>query len=174
MSLHSPVSPLVSAEQLKTRVAEIAREINQDYAGREIVLLCMLGGGWMLFTDLIRQLDVQARPTFLSTAPYPFSDTEIRILLDVSTGLKDTHIVIVDGAIISGSVLLYLTGWLKARQAASVRTCAAAVKPHLFKPGVRVDYAGFRFKDEHIVGYGIGEKELYAQLPFLADARTIR
>lgn len=166
---------MVPGEQVQCRVSEIARQISQDYAGRELILLCMLGGGWMLFGDLIRQLDVPARPVFLSTIQYEEvkGSGEIRILLDVAAPLKDRHVLIVDGAIISGSVLLYLTDWLKTRRVASIRTCAVAVKPHLFKPGVVVDYAAFTFKDEHIVGYGIGQQDRYSQLPFLADVRTL-
>jgi hypoxanthine phosphoribosyltransferase len=173
-SVAAPLPVLIAEDRLQQRIAEIARQISADYAGREVTLVCTLAGSVIFVADLIRQLTIPAACTFLHTATYgtPASG-EVRIVLDTSDPLEGRHLIVFEGAVVTGSTLKYVMDWLQLRRPASLRCCALIVKRQSLKVDVPVEYVGFELNEGFAVGYGIAHRGRFRGLPYIADARGI-
>ena len=131
---------LLSEEQIQKRVAELGRQITEDYRGKEIVLVGVLKGAIVFFTDLARHIEGD---------------------------VKGKHVIVVEDIVDTGTTLSYLLENLQSRKAASVRLCSLLNKPDRRKVDVYVDYEGFVIPDEFVIGYGLDYDEKYRQLPYI-------
>ena len=164
---------LVSTDQIRHRVGELARQINQDYEGPKTLLLVgILRGAFIFLADLTRQLSVPHAVDFMSVSSYGKNTSigAVRILMDLREPVEGQHILIVEDIIDSGHTLDYLYRLLQARQPASLRTCVLVRKkrPSLNVP---VDYLGFDIPDVWVVGYGLDYADRYRTLPYIAELR---
>ncbi len=156
-----------SDEQVAERVKVLAADISRDYAGRDLLLVGILGGCVMLLPEVMRSLTIPYGLSFLAMAPYGAGSGEIRVALDSSEPVRGRDVVLVDGAIVSGATHRYLVDWLAVRGARSSAICAAVAKPSV-PAELPLTYIGFR-SDRYIAGYGIGHKGQYRGLPCLVD-----
>lgn len=149
---------LVAAAELRERLEQLANEINRDYAGREIDLVCLSNSAMVFTADLARLIQVPLRQHLLAFTTYPNSPQsgEVRITLDVGEPLEDRHVLLVEGMIISGRTPLYLMNLLRLRQPASLEICAIGMKPKQLAVDLAVKYHLFDFDQEWVAGYGIG------------------
>jgi hypoxanthine phosphoribosyltransferase len=160
---------LISAEQIAARVAEIAAEIDKDYAdAEEILILCVLRGGYIFSADLSRALTIPRRIDFIALSSYEKTSSAggVRLIMDARVSLTDRHVLIVEDILDSGQTLAYLMRLFEARGPASLRTCVLVRKPH---PDieVQVNYLGFDIPDEWVVGYGLDYDDKYRALPYI-------
>lgn len=166
-----------SESTIRTRVAEIADQISRAYPGEEVVGVCTLNGSYIFFSDIIRLVRVPVVPTFLATANYgaaPDNTGEVRIAFDLTCAIQNRHVIVFEGAVVSGLTLNYLLDWLRVRRPASLRACSLVTKPDSFRVDVKVDYVGFTASQEVLAGYGIGYRGKYAQLPYLVDVQATK
>jgi hypoxanthine phosphoribosyltransferase len=163
---------LISEQQLEARVIELAQQIEADYQeADDLLLICVLKGGFVFLADLSRAIKRPHRLDFMSISSYG-SGTEssgaVRIVLDLKQDISGRHVLIVEDIIDSGHTLDYLHRNLRSRSPASLRICALLDKPSRRAMDVPVDYIGFNIPDEFVVGYGLDFGEIYRNFPFIA------
>lgn len=159
---------LLRREEIGKRVAELAAEIDRDYAGKTPLFVGILKGSVFFFTDLLQQLHIPAQLDFMSVSSYGNGDQtsgRVRIMKDLDRPIAGQHVVIVEDIIDSGTTLSYLKRLLESRNPASVRICTLLDKPDRRRTEVAVDYRGFVIPDEFIVGYGLDYAERYRLEP---------
>ena len=161
---------LVTAEDLDQRLGELARQIDEDYAGKEILLVGVLRGAVMVMADLSRKLRTPLQMDWMAVSSYG-SGTKtsgvVRILKDLDPDVTGRHVLIVEDIIDSGLTLSWLRSNLVGRGAASVEIATTLRKPKAAKVDVPVKYVGFEIPDEFVVGYGLDYAEKYRNLPFV-------
>lgn len=162
---------LLSEEEVDKRIREIAGEINRDYAGRAVHLICILKGGVFFTCELAKRLTVPVSLDFMSVSSYG-SGTEssgvVRIVKDLDQTLEGKEVLIVEDIIDSGRTLAYLIELLQKRNPKSIRLCTLLDKPERrVKKQVTVDYTCFTIPDEFVVGYGLDYDQKYRNLPYI-------
>ena len=165
---------VVSAEAIDTRIEELARSIDADYAGREPLLVGVLKGAAMFMSDLARALERPSTMEFMAVSSYAgatASSGVVRILKDLDRDIAGQHVLIVEDIIDSGLTLSWLLRNLTARNPASVEVVALLRKPDAVKVEVPVKYVGFDIPNEFVVGYGLDYAERYRDLPYIGRLR---
>jgi len=164
------VRPLIGTGELSARVNELAAQITRDYAGRSLVLLCVLKGSFVFAADLARSIALPVRCEFLGVRSYG-DDTKssgvVQITQDLTRPVDGDHILIVEDIVDTGLTLSYLREQLRSRNPASVKVAALLHKPARMQRKVDIDYLGFTIDDVFVVGYGLDYAERYRNLPFL-------
>ena len=161
---------LFSEEELKNRVAEIAAQIDKDYAGKEPLLISVLRGSFVFMADLVRQIHVPCTVDFMAVSSYgagTSSSGQVKIIKDLSEQIEGKDLIVVEDILDSGNTLSYLLQLLQARKPASVRLCTLLDKPSRRVKEVEVAYSGFSIPDYFVVGYGLDYAEKYRNLPYI-------
>ncbi|HZC69480.1 MAG TPA: hypoxanthine phosphoribosyltransferase [Jatrophihabitans sp.] len=161
---------LVSSEQITARIAELAKEIDADYVGREPVLVGILKGAAMFMSDLARALERPSTMEFMAVSSYGSgtqSSGVVRILKDLDRDIAGQDVLIVEDIIDSGLTLSWLLKNLKARSPATISIVTLLRKPDALKVDVHVNYVGFDIPNEFVVGYGLDYAERYRDLPYI-------
>ena len=162
----------IDEDQIQARIVELAREIETDYANTDdLLLICVLKGGYIFLGDLSRALQRPHSLDFMGVSSYGRGTTSsgaVQIILDLKQPIDGRHVLIIEDIIDSGRTLSYLRQSLLARQPASLKICTLLNKPSRREVDVPVDYIGFDIPDEFVVGYGLDFDELYRNLPFVA------
>mgnify|MGYP000897205672 FL=1 len=161
---------LVTAEQLAARLDEMAAEIEDDYRGKDLLLVGVLKGAVMVMADLARRLHPGVEMDWMAVSSYGSgtkSSGVVRILKDLDTDLTGRHVLIVEDIVDSGLTLSWLLANLRSRGPASVEVAAMLRKPDAAKVDVDVRYVGFDIPSEFVVGYGLDYAERYRTLPFV-------
>ena len=158
---------LVTADQIQTRIAELAKEVDEFYADKDVLLLGVLKGAVPFMADLSRALSIPTQQDWMAVSSYgsgTVSSGVVRILKDLDADVKDRHILIVEDIIDSGLTLSWLTSNLKARGAASVEIVTLLRKPEAAKVKIAVRWVGFDIPNDFVVGYGLDFNENYRSL----------
>lgn len=162
---------LIPEEVLKNRVREIGEEISRDYAGKRILAICILRGGVMFLTDLIRHIKPLVAIDFMGVSSYGVgsrnSNNQVRITLDLTTSIVNQHVLIVEDIIDSGNTLKSVIEMLRTRNPASLRVCTLLNKFSRREVDVPIEYCGFDIPDKFVFGYGLDMDEYYRNLPFI-------
>ncbi len=165
------VTPLLTADRLQHRVAELAGEIRRDAPDAELHFIAVLKGSVFFLADLVRALPGTCTMDFIAVSSYAGGTTssgEVRMLKDVDRGLQGRDVIIVEDIVDTGLTLTYLQGILRAREPRSLRTACLLSKPSRRKVDVPVEYIGFSIDDHFVVGYGLDYDEHYRHLPYIA------
>ena len=162
---------LLGEEEVNKRINEVAEQINKDYAGKDIHLICILKGGVFFTCELAKRLTVPVSMDFMSVSSYG-SDTKssgvVKIIKDLDEPLEGKNVIIVEDIIDSGRTLAYLIEILKQRGPKSIHLCTLLDKPERrVKKQVHVDYTCFTIPDEFVVGYGLDYDQKYRNLPYI-------
>lgn len=161
---------LVSEEDIRRRVGELAATIERDYAeADEILLLGVLRGAFIFLADLVRQLTIPRRIDFIALSSYENGSNfvgGVRLIMDSRINVTGRHVLIVEDILDSGRTLSYLLETFQARHPASLKSCVLVRKPGQEVP-VPVDYLGFDIPDEWVVGYGLDYGDHYRALPYI-------
>jgi hypoxanthine phosphoribosyltransferase len=168
---------LIDEVTLQRRVAELGAQISHDYTATEkLLLVCILKGGVMFLTDLMRQLEVPHAIDFMAISSYGKharqSSGVVRIDMDLRQDVAGYHLLIVEDIIDSGTTMDYIRRILEARNPASIKICTLLSKPSRRVLDVKVDYIGFDIPNKFVFGYGLDLDELYRNLPFIGVARA--
>ncbi len=172
MTVHPDVREvLLTAEQIRVRVAEMAQRISADYRDREPVLVAVLDGAVVFLADLMRALTIPLRVDFVKWSSYgdgTSSSGEVQLLKDLSQSVEGKHVLVVEDIVDTGLTLHYLLENLAARDPATVAVAALLDKPSRRKVEVKLDYVGFQVPDAFVVGYGLDFGQRYRNLPYVA------
>ncbi len=165
---------LISEEQLQVRIKELGAEISKDYAGKEIIVLCILKGGVMFMTDLVKHINVPLKMEFMVVSSYGDeykSSGIVKVLKDLDEPIIGKHVLIVEDIIDSGRTLSCIQKMLQERGAESIKLCTLLDKKEERITDVHVDYVGFPIGNEFVIGYGLDYKQYYRNLPYIAVNR---
>ena len=165
--------PLFTAEQIDRRVRELAGQINELYAGRELALVCVLKGAFMFFSDLLKHVTVAPEIDFVRLASYgrsAASSGAVSFSKDLELSLMGKDVVLVEDIIDSGRTMDFLLRQMQARGANSLRVAALVDKAERREVDVRVDFVGFPLSSGFVVGYGLDYAERCRELPALYTA----
>ena len=154
---------LVSREEIAKRVAELGKQISEDYKGESVTLVCTLRGASIFFADLVREIECDVEIDFIAVSSYGAgtkSSGEVKMIKDLSEPIKDKNVIIVEDIIDTGITLCYLKKLLLARAPKSLKVCSLLDKPSRRQVDFKGDYIGFEIENEFVVGYGLdyGEK----------------
>lgn len=164
------ISVLISQEAIETRIQEMADKINQDYAGKEVHLICILKGSVFFICELAKRLTIPVTLDFMSVSSYGAgteSSGRVKMVMDLSESIMDRHVILVEDIIDSGNTLSYLLPVLKSRQPASMRLITLLNKPDRRVKEVEIDDTGFVIPDAFVVGYGLDYAQKYRNLPYI-------
>ena len=166
---------LISADEIKNKIAELAKLIDEDYADREPMLIGVLKGAAMFMSDLARALQRPSTMEFMAVSSYGSATTSsgvVRILKDLDRDITGRHVLVVEDIIDSGLTLSWLLKNLRSRQPATIEVVTLLRKPDAVKVDVPVRYVGFDIPNEFVVGYGLDYDELYRGLPYIGRLRA--
>ena len=171
MSLNDDIlKVLYSEEELKAKCAEMGAQITKDYAGKNLLLVTVLKGAVVYFTDLMRAIDLPCTIAFMIVSSYGSgvkTSGVVKIVKDLDTDLTGKDLLIVEDILDTGLTLSYLKDMLAARNPASIRIATLLDKPDRRKADIKADYIGYRVPDEFVVGYGLDYDEKYRNLPYV-------
>ena len=165
---------LLTEDQIKARIKELAAQITEDYEGKCPLFVCILNGASMFYINLICELDMPLTMNFMRISSYgggTESSGNVRILYDLEEDITDKDVIIVEDIIDSGNTLYKLTNTLAKRGASSIKTCCLLDKPSRREVDIDADYVGFVVPDEFLVGYGLGYDGIYRNLNFIGTLK---
>ncbi len=170
--LHSDVAKvLIARDELDRRTKELGEAISRDYAGKDLLLVCILKGGVLFLSDLVRAITIPHSMDFMAISSYGGTRVEssgvVRILMDLNTNIEGRNVLIVEDIIDTGRTLTYITQNLRTRNPASLKICTLLNKPSRRQGPVKLDYVGFDIPNEFVIGYGLDYNEIYRNLPFV-------
>lgn len=166
---------LIPENKLQARIQELGKEISQDYLGKDLLLVCILRGGVMFLTDLMRTLTVPHNIDFMAVASYGSgvrqSSGQVRITLDLTTSIGGRDVLLVEDIIDSGHTIASVIDLLNTRRPRSLRVCALLDKAERRETEVPIHYCGFIIPNKFVFGYGLDIDEYYRNLPFIGVVR---
>lgn len=165
------MKPLIDADTIAARVAELGRQISDDYRGKELVIVPVLKGSYVFAADLVRAIDMEVAIDFLGVRSYgngQESSGVVQITTDLSHSIEGKHVILVEDIVDTGLTIAYLRQNLATRRPASVKVAALLHKPARTLVPAHIDYLGFTVDDVFIVGYGLDYAQKFRNLPYLA------
>ncbi|MDO4711598.1 MAG: hypoxanthine phosphoribosyltransferase [Peptostreptococcaceae bacterium] len=161
---------LCSEEEIKDRIKELGDEISEDYKGEKLHVISLLKGGFVFTADLVRNIRVPLKVSFMVTSSYGHSDRSSgSVQLDylLKDSIEGEHILVVDDITDSGITMQNVIAHLKEKHPASVRSCVLLDKPDRRQVELEADYIGFEIEDKFVVGYGLNYGEYYRNIPYV-------
>ena len=163
-------SILISEEQIKKRIQELAVKLDKEYEGKRPLMVSILKGSVMFYADLLRAMSIPVEMDFMAISSYGAgakSSGEVKLIKDLDRKIEGRDVVIVEDIIDSGYTLSYLKRMLYSRKPASVKICALLDKYARRVVPIEADFKGFDIEDEFVIGYGLDYAELYRNLPYI-------
>lgn len=162
---------LLSEEQIQTRIRELGEILTAEYADKDPVIVGVMKGVVIFYSDMIRQIKVPCQMDFMWISSYAGTNStgEMVVRRDLSTDIKGRHVLILEDIYDTGNSLTFLYDHLMAKEPASLKICTLLDKPSRRKPGVtlQADYVGFEVPNAFVVGYGLDYNEYYRNLPYV-------
>jgi hypoxanthine phosphoribosyltransferase len=162
---------LVTEEQLQRRVRELGAAITHDYAGQDLLLVCILRGGVMFLTDLMRHIHTPHAIDFMAISSYGIGAREssgnIRIALDLQQPIEGRHVLVVEDIVDTGHTIAAVLDMLATRHPATLKICALLDKSERRLVQVPIHYVGFDIPNKYVFGYGLDVDEIFRNLPFV-------
>ena len=169
--METKITTLLGKEEVADRIKEMAEDINRDYAGKEVHLICILKGSVFFTTELAKYINVPLTMDFMSVSSYgngTESSGRVRIVKDLDEGIEGKDVLLIEDIIDSGNRLSFLQDMLRTKKPASLKLCTLLDKPdRRVVEGIKVDYVGFEIPDEFVVGYGLDYMQKYRNLPYI-------
>ena len=165
---------LVDAPSIQKRVQELGAQISRDYAGQDLLVVCLLRGGITFTADLTRAISISHELDCMSLSSYGVgryaSSGNVRVNLDLKVNIEGRNVLLVEDIVDSGRTLAHVLEMLRTRQPKSVKVCVLLDKKERRETPVACDYVGFDVPDQYIFGYGIDIDERFRHLPFIGAA----
>jgi hypoxanthine phosphoribosyltransferase len=165
---------LVPSDAIQQRVADMAAEVDRDYAGEDLLLVGVLKGAFVLMADLARNLTHPVEFDFMAVSSYGSATQTsgvVRIIKDLELDIAGRHVLVVEDIVDSGLTLNYLLRNLRARGPASVEVLALLSKPDQIRVELPIRYHGFAVPNVFVVGYGLDYAERYRNLPYVGTLK---
>ncbi|MCF7858149.1 MAG: hypoxanthine phosphoribosyltransferase [Candidatus Cloacimonetes bacterium] len=161
---------LLTKEEIQDKVKMIGEQISQDYKDKTPVLVCILKGGVIFLSDLMKHISIPINIDFMSVSSYGDSTKSsgvVKIKKDIDIDISNRHVLIIEDIVDSGLTLKYINNYFTNHNVASVKLCALLDKPEAHKSDLDIDYLGFEVGNEFVVGYGLDYAQEYRNLPYI-------
>ncbi|MBP8855286.1 MAG: hypoxanthine phosphoribosyltransferase [Oscillospiraceae bacterium] len=161
---------LLSEQEIADKVAEMGKQISEDYKVGNLMLVTVLKGAVVFLADIMRKIDIHAEIDFMVVSSYGAgvkSSGVVKIIKDLDVALEGKDILIIEDILDSGLTLNYIKELLQSRNPASIKIAALLDKPSRRKVDLQADYVGFVVPDEFVIGYGLDFDEKYRNLPYI-------
>lgn len=168
------IDVMYDEEMINKRIMELGHQISEDYAGKEVHMICVLKGGAYFMTELSKRITVPVTIDFMCVSSYggnTVSSGNIKIKKDLEESVVGKNILVVEDIVDSGRTLACLLELLKDRGAADIKLCTLLNKPSRREVKVSIDYNGFIVPNEFVVGYGLDYDQKFRNLPFIGVIR---
>ena len=162
---------LLTEEQIKARIKELGEELSREYADKNPVVVGVLKGVVVFYSDMIREIKIPCQMDFMCVSSYHGTESTGRTMIskDIASDIYGRHVLILEDIFDTGNSLEFICNHLKNKEPASLKICTLLDKPERRKPGVKVqcDWVGFTIPNEFVVGYGLDYNEYYRNLPYV-------
>ena len=167
--MYYTIKTLLTREEVEKRIKELAKEIEKDYCGKDLLVIGLLKGSIMFMSDLIKEMDLPVMIDFMSVSSYSGTTSTgvINVLKDTDISVKDKDVLIVEDIIDTGLTLSHVKKLLEDRGAKSLKICTLLDKPSRRTVEMKGDYVGFEIPDEFVVGYGLDYDQHHRNLPYV-------
>lgn len=148
---------MITEKSIQQRVGELAKQMNKDLKGKDVLFLGILNGAFMFAADLFRRIEIPAMISFVKLASYKGtrSSGSIKELIGWNEEIKDKTIVVIEDIVDTGHTIERIMDELVMRKAMAIRIAAAFYKPEAYKSNIPIDYIGFEIPNDFVVGYGL-------------------
>jgi len=163
--------PIVTQEQMRSRIRELGKQISADYVGKDLVLIGVLKGAYAFFADLARAIRIPVRVDFIVVTSYGTqakTSGKVKLVTELTEKIKDRDVLLVEDIVDSGLTVQYLTKVLAKQKPRSIKVCTLLSKPERRVVDVQLQYVGFKIPNQYVVGYGLDYRQKYRNLPYLA------
>ncbi|MBX3327225.1 MAG: hypoxanthine phosphoribosyltransferase [Nitrospira sp.] len=163
--------PIITQEQMRSRIRELGRQISTDYAGKDLVLVGVLKGAYAFFADLARAIRIPVRVDFIVVTSYGTgakTSGKVKLVTELTEQIKNKDVLLVEDIVDSGLTVQYLMKAFAKRKPKSIQVCTLLSKPERRVVDVHIQYIGFKISDQYVVGYGLDYQQKYRNLPYLA------
>jgi hypoxanthine phosphoribosyltransferase len=167
---------LFTREQIAERVAELGKQLTQDYQGGEIVVISLLRGSFIFAADLVREINLPVNVDFMTTSSYGHGETStgrVEIVHDVRTDIAGKDVLVVDDILDTGITMRGVLDHLAQKNPRSLKTCTFLDKPSRRQVDVPLDYTGFTIEDLFVAGYGLNLGDYARNLPYIFVRETV-
>lgn len=162
---------LLTEEQIKTRIAELGKELTADYAGKDPIIVGVLKGVVVFYADMIREIRTHCQMDFMWISSYAGTNStgKMEVKRDISSDIRGRHVLILEDIYDTGNSLDFTYRHLMSREPASLKICTLLDKPERRRPGITLkpDYIGFTIPNAFVVGYGLDYNLHYRNLPYV-------
>ena len=161
---------LISQEEIQKRLYELAAQLDKEYEGKEIVVLCVMRGGVFFTVDLTLKMKTKIKYEFMTISSYEGTEStgEIRLVQDLRESIEGKDVLILEDIVDTGRSMSYLLEYLKTKKPNSIKLCVLANKAERREVEVPIDYIGFEVPNKYIVGYGFDIDNQYRNIPYIA------
>ena len=170
MDYNPPIKKiLITGQQIDKRVKELAAQISKDYKGQIPVIVGVLRGAVLFFSNLVKNLEIDCNLDFMALSSYSgtCSSGKVRFIMDLREDIKNRPVIIVEDIIDTGITAKYLEDLLKTRQPSSIEICSLLDKPSNREVAIKAKYTGFEIANEFVIGYGLDYNGFYRNLPYI-------
>lgn len=170
------IHEMLSQRQVEERIEALAQQLNRDYAGKTLHMICILKGSVFFFTELAKRITIPVTIDFMTVSSYADgteSSGNLEVLKDLDETLDGRDCLIVEDIIDSGNTLSMTRKMLLARNPASLKICTLLDKPERRETNVEVEYVGFVIPDKFVVGYGLDYAQKYRNLPYIGELEFV-
>ena len=161
---------LITETKIQERIKQLGEQISKDYKGKNPVMICILKGGIVFLSDLMRNISTKVELDFMSLSSYGDSTKSsgvVRIKKDIDVDIANRDVIIVEDIVDSGLTLKYLDEYFMQHNPKSVKICTLLDKPNAHQIDIKIDYLGFEVGNEFVVGYGLDYAQKYRNLPYI-------
>ncbi|WP_417335973.1 hypoxanthine phosphoribosyltransferase [Halobacteriovorax marinus] len=164
-----PFPELISREKIHSRVQELAKEIEREFAGEEIIVVGVLKGSFIFCADLIREINLPITLDFISVSSYEGTEStgELKINLDIKSKIEGKNVILVEDIIDTGLTISSLITRFKKNNPKSLKIASLLYKPARIQHKVDIDYLAFEIEDHFVIGYGLDFNGSYRELPYV-------
>lgn len=165
----SKINTLISEEELQKRVKEMAKQISEDYKGKDITFICILKGSVFFTVDLAKNIPSNVKLEFIRVSSYHGTEStgKIELKLDLKEDIEGKDVIIIEDIVDTGRTLSYLKEHLKTKKPKSLKICTLLDKKERRVCEIEPEYVGFNIPDKFVLGYGLDVDELYRNLPYI-------
>jgi hypoxanthine phosphoribosyltransferase len=162
--------PLLTTRQIQIKVRELADRISKDYLGKDFIVVGILKGVFMFFSDIVRAIKIPITLDFVIASSYVKTETtgEVKIYYNVREDITDKDVLLIDDIIDSGITLNYIRENMLSKRPRSIKTCVFLDKKEKRLVDVPLDYVGFEIPNEYVVGYGLDYDNKFRNLPYIS------
>ena len=173
---NTKIDVLIDSKTLQARITELSKVITKDYQGQDFLMVCILSGGVMFLTDLMRQISIPHQIDFMAVASYlqgiTKSEGRVRITMDLLTDIEHINVLLVEDIIDTGYTLKHVLELLNSRSPKSLRVCTLLDKHERREVDIKLDYIGFQIPDKFVLGYGLDVDGYWRNLPYIGVVHT--